>query len=303
MLAAWSPDVSRRNCWICGSPNLVLVKASDVAGRQLSPEDFAITDRRYGVTAAIDRCGDCGFLQCTDADEVLGFYSDLNDEAYDEGRSQRALQARRLVKTIQRYSPGGSLLDIGAGSGILVEEAAQAGFRAEGIEPSAHLAQAAAKRGLAVHRGTLPHPSIGDKRYDVVCLVDVIEHVPDPVDLMRQAAAVMAPGGVGIVVTPDVESLMARVMGRRWWHYRIAHIGYFSRATLDRALRQAGLRVVAFGRPRWYFSGDYLGERLVSYLPAPISRMKFAWAKAITVPLDLRDSIYMVFTRAGVPDR
>ena len=300
MLVTPQAEVQRR-CWICGSARLIPVKASDVAGRQLSPEDFAITDRRYGVTAAIDRCGECGFLQCTDADEVLGFYSDLNDKAYDEGRSQRALQARRLVETIRRFAPGGTLLDIGAGSGILVEEATLGGFRAEGIEPSARLAEAATRRGLAVHRGTLPHPSVSDKRYDVVSLVDVIEHVPDPVDLLRQAAAVMAPGGVGIVVTPDVRSVMARIMGRRWWHYRIAHIGYFSRATLTLALRQAGLRVVAFGRPRWYFNGDYLGERLVSYFPAPISRMKFAWAKSITIPLDLRDSMYMVFARTERP--
>ena len=148
-----------------------------------------------------------------------------------------------------------------------------------------------------MHHGALPDPDIAKRRFDAVTIVDVIEHVSDPVGLLKEARSVLSPQGIGVVVTPDVSSWAARVMGRRWWHYRIAHIGYFNRKTLTTALEKAGLRVVASGRPRWYFSGDYLGERLASYLPIPFSKVSFSWAKPITIPLDLRDSIYLVFAR------
>src|SRR6185312_17166433 len=102
------------------------------------------------------------------------------------------------------------------------------------IEPSLALQAQAQARGLPVHRGVLPSPNVTGL-YDIVTAVDVIEHVPDPVGLMRVIAATMAPQGIAVFVTPDVGSFAARLLSWKWWHYRIAHIGYFDQRTLRRA--------------------------------------------------------------------
>ena len=117
----------------------------------------------------------------------------FNDET---GRAPRALQAERLLGAVRPYCPTGRLLDIGAGAGILVDAANRAGYRAEGVEPSDWMVRRAAEHGVTVHRGVLPMPGISGP-YDVVTLVDVIEHVSDPADLLAQARAVLAPDGVG----------------------------------------------------------------------------------------------------------
>src|SRR5688572_14968651 len=174
-------------CWICGGRSWRLFKESTLNGN-ISPEDFKITDARYGHTGRIDECTGCGFRQVTDVDSVLKFYEALEDTAYDQGREQRGLQARKIIEAVLQYKKGGRLLDVGAASGILLEQAAKLGFEGEGVEPSRSLAKSAQEAGLKVHLGTFPHPAV-QGQFDVITLVDVIEHVPCPIPLLKDIAA------------------------------------------------------------------------------------------------------------------
>jgi 2-polyprenyl-3-methyl-5-hydroxy-6-metoxy-1,4-benzoquinol methylase len=285
-----------RTCWVCGQARLRLVKPANYVGA-LDSQAFAITDANYGVTAAIYRCQDCGFLQCADLQEVTGFYEGVEDETYEAGRAQRDRQLRQVLERVRPYRPEGRLLDIGAGSGILVSAAQELGYRATGIEPSRWLQRKAVERALPVYAGTFPHPECAGP-FDVVTLVDVIEHVTRPVDLLRAVGGALAPGGVAVVVTPDVRSLAARLLGWRWWHYRVAHVGYFDKGTLALAARRAGLELVGLHRAGWFFSGDYLWQRAwkLARLGAPAAP---GFLKRMTVPLDLRDSFLAVLRAAG----
>jgi len=287
--------MQRTKCWVCGSSDSVMERSSRVEG-SVTSRDFAITDHRYGVTGTLFRCHNCGFLQCEDTDDVLKYYVELEDQAYEEGRDQRALQAHQLLQILNRHAPTGRLLDIGAGSGILVEQATALGYEAEGVEPSVWLQQKATERGVRVHLGTYPHEKVLPG-FSALTLVDVIEHVPNPVDLLIQTAKDMADDGAGIVVTPDVRSAVARIMGRKWWHYRIAHIGYFSRKTLLLSLEKAGLTPVEWGRPRWYFSLDYVIQRLNLYLPSALQLPVMQFMRGVTIRLNFFDSLYVVFKK------
>jgi SAM-dependent methyltransferase len=286
-------------CWVCDAAGLTLRKRSDV--ERVTPGDFAISDARYGRTAAIYQCRRCGFLQCADLSDVVAQYENLEDPGYEASRPQRVLQARGLLETIRRVLGRDlrdlRLLDVGAGSGPLVEEALAWGIQAEGVEPSAWLGARAASRGLPVHQGTLPHANVRGS-FDIVTLIDVIEHALRPLDLLRAAAACARPGGLVVLVTPDVRSLPARVMGWRWWHYRVAHVGYFSPETLDRLVRRAGLDPYATVRPGWVLPLSYLLERVEQYLPSFIRVPRGAWMSRMAVPFNLRDSL-MVFARRG----
>lgn len=280
-------------CWICGAP-VTLIRKSNVPA-QLSDAQFRITDADYGRTPAIYRCGSCDFHQCSEMVGVLHYYVDMDDQAYESTRSQRAQQARKLLHQIPVPRPRSKLrlLDVGAGSGILVQEALAMGYLAEGVEPSLGLQARAVELGLPVKAGVLPHPELAGP-YDVITLIDVIEHVPDPVGLLKAINSVLGLDGVIAIVTPDRRSVMARLMGYKWWHYRIAHIGYFDRATLDRALAKADLVGSAFHRPTWYFPLKYIADRLIGYLPRPLRFRTPQFMSRITVPLNLRDSMLVI---------
>jgi SAM-dependent methyltransferase len=279
-------------CWVCGGGSLVLRKPANYRG-VLDSRAFAITDSNYGITAAVYECADCAFLQCAELDDVTHFYEGLEDEGYESGRGRRRLQLRRILERVGHYRPGGRLLDVGAASGILVGEAQQMGYRAEGMEPSRWLHQKAAERGLPVHQGTFPNASC-EGRFDVVTLIDVIEHVTQPLPLLRALRSAVAQEGILAVVTPDVRSLAARMFGWHWWHFRVAHVGYFDRSTLELATRRTGFTPVAFHRPGWFFSGDYIWDRAWRMLGRGSPRLPEV-LKRVTIPLNLRDSMLAIF--------
>jgi hypothetical protein len=150
-----------------------LVRRSTLSATQLNSEDFRITDSGYGRTAALYRCAKCHFRQAADLPDVLRFYERLEDAEYVGTWKSRAKQARQLLERLIHFGGSGRLLDIGAGSGILVEAALQLGFAAEGVEPSAWLQAQSATRRLPVHHGTLPHSEIHGP-YDTATIIDVL---------------------------------------------------------------------------------------------------------------------------------
>ena len=82
-------------------------------------------------------------------------------------------------------------------------------------------------------------------KYDVICLLDVIEHLDDPRRALRECRSHIMTGGWIFLSTPDTGSLVARAMGRRW-HYQdpVQHINLLSRRNLDRLLLESGFRAV-----------------------------------------------------------
>jgi 2-polyprenyl-3-methyl-5-hydroxy-6-metoxy-1,4-benzoquinol methylase len=283
-------------CWVCGGTEWKLFKDSTL-GESITSDDFKITDAHYGHTGRIEQCQTCGFRQCADIDSVLKFYESLDDPAYDQGREQRALQARKILETVWKIKSGGKLLDIGAASGILLEEAASLGFQGVGVEPSRHLAAKAVENGLDVRLGIFPHPEIRGP-FDVITLIDVIEHVPNPIRLLRDIGTHLKPDGLGVVTTPDVRSLVARLLGPRWWHFRVAHIGYFDQRTIAKALAAAGLELVGLSRPPWYFTCEYAAERAMNYIPKPLRFKLPTFLREHTIRVNFRDSMQVLFRPA-----
>jgi 2-polyprenyl-3-methyl-5-hydroxy-6-metoxy-1,4-benzoquinol methylase len=283
-----SPCPDRVSCWLCGSNNTSQI-SNGIDPSELTAQHFAITDSHYGKTLTIHQCNDCSFRFCPQAGDVTCFYDALEDQEYENTRDQRSLQAERLIHRLRPFKKAGDLVDIGAGTGIFVEQAQLAGYRAIGIEPGKWLAEQAIARSIPVKYGLFPD-IIDDSKFDIITVIDVIEHVSNPLKLLQDIAAHLNSDGIAVIVTPDVGSLAARIMGKKWWHYRVAHISYFERKTLKEALEKAGMEAISWHRPAWFFPLDYLFTRLGQYIPFISALAKLPFAKHITVPLNLYDS-------------
>ena len=123
----------------------------------------------------------------------------------------------------------------------------------------------------AVHVGTLDSAPHAPESFDLITLWDVVEHVPDPGALLARARELLRPDGLLVLETQDVSSQFARVLGRRWHHYKHdEHLYHFTPATITTLLQGAGLRVDALTHRhagKWV-SLDFVAERSSRLHPA-----------------------------------
>jgi ubiquinone/menaquinone biosynthesis C-methylase UbiE len=122
-----------------------------------------------------------------------------------------------------------------------------------------------------VRAGLLGDVDFEASSFDLVTMWDVIEHIPDVVSAVREVARLLAPGGKLLIETQNVDSRAAKVLGRRWLHYKHAeHIYHFNARTLKRVLERGGFEIVE-NTPRLggkYVSMGFIAERAGRLHPA-----------------------------------
>jgi len=121
-------------------------------------------------------------------------------------------------------------------------------------------------------------------------MVDFIEHIPHPFEAISIAQKILLPGGILCLVTPDINSLAARIMGQKWWHYRPGHLGYFSKKSLDFILQKMGFRIINMRKYNWTFSLYYLLSRIPGLKFLLKNHVLASFWKKIPIKLVLRDS-------------
>lgn len=166
---------------------------------------------------------------------------------------------RPMFAEFEGYRGTGHLLDVGCGPGFLVGEAVRRGWKGQGVETREVLAEYARDElGLEVFHDDLIAAALPDDRFDVVHLNEVIEHVVDPVGLLREIHRVLRPGGMAYLRTGCVESWSARWRAERWSYYAFApggHIRFFG----PKSARALG-RAAGYGRVRASTRGFALRE-------------------------------------------
>jgi SAM-dependent methyltransferase len=253
-------------CDLCGARDQRIKYPSRLRG-DVGADNFRITDNAYGVTGQIVTCARCGLIYASprpSGARIEGFYATVQDPEYCQEVAGRSVSCQRIVRRLEEHlGAPGRLLDIGASTGILLRIARDRGWTVAGVEPSAWaVAHAARADDLTILQGGFPHPQLAGRVYDAVTMVDVIEHLDSPRRALEAAHELLAPGGLLCLVTPDVGSAVARLLGRRWWHYRVAHLFYFNHTTLWRLLQETGFEIVVRRRYGWTFSVEYLATRI-----------------------------------------
>jgi 2-polyprenyl-3-methyl-5-hydroxy-6-metoxy-1,4-benzoquinol methylase len=171
------PTTEFRPCPACGSPDAKRIGESD---------GFEIAGCRACRTLFTARLPESG--------ESLDY-----DDYYHEGNLEvPGFVRQRLDETVAQFDGErrtGRWLDIGCGAGTLMEAVRGRGFDVVGTEVSASAAEAVRAKGFDVRAGELAELGLEAGSFDVVSMVEVVEHVPDPRALLAETLPLLRPGG------------------------------------------------------------------------------------------------------------
>ena len=157
-----------------------------------------------------------------------------------------------LENHIQKKSK--CLLDIGSGTGVFLKYMVNAGWSTVGIEPSENGAQMTTNLGMSVYNTSLEnfiikYPSFKHK-FDAVSLLNVLEHVPNPVEIVQIAKELLKPStGIICIRVPndftEIQACAERKLNKtRWWITIPDHINYFNLKSIQKLVKQLGFEVL-----------------------------------------------------------
>ena len=260
-------------CVLCGNKDFKSVYPSTLKSEELTMHTVQCTTSDYKFHGQIVDCTECGHRYTNPRwteQELIAAYSAVEDDTYVHEEEGRRMTFERRLKEMEKVTgkaDGRTLLDVGAYTGIFVDVAQKNGWDAEGVELSNWCVEVAQKKGLPVTQGTLDAPQIADAHYDVVTLWDVIEHVDDPAAEVRKAYEHLKPGGYLVMHTMDVDSLISKVLGKRWPWYVGMHLHFFSTKSLCALMERQGFTILKAGSSGRYLSLGYFCKSLAEFMP------------------------------------
>lgn len=226
-----------------------------------------VSRKRAGQEYQVVRCAACDFHYVNpepDAAELSAFYDAEYRGKHAEVWHGLEDEANRSVIELLRSRGTRSLVDLGAGQGRFVHLAREAGLDATGVEPiAANVAEARSRYGVDLFHGSISDFLAASRQPQTAScftMLNVLEHVPDPLGIVKRLGAALRPGGSIVAIVPNVSFTFTLGLARRLLGFRDrymlesprfsqqgfdppVHLSSFDATHLRRLFEKAGLEV------------------------------------------------------------
>lgn len=234
-------------CCICGHDDATPVAVGKDFEYKTSDDSFLAM-----------QCKECGLVYLNprpDDSEFARIYPDnYHAFAFSETsfglvyKVRRRLEAKRLLSICNDLPSDARIIDIGCGDGFhlgLLQEFGPKSWRLEGVDLDQRAALVASQRGLSVHLGTVQDLPLERSAYDFALMIQTIEHVSSPPEVLAAVHALLKPGGRLLIVTDNTDSLdFSAFKSRHWGGYHFPrHFNLFNRKSLGRLAQKCGYNV------------------------------------------------------------
>jgi 2-polyprenyl-3-methyl-5-hydroxy-6-metoxy-1,4-benzoquinol methylase len=206
---------------------------------------------------------------CEDGSKIYGYVDYLAERLNKQYWYKKIIEKtkNKLQESLGTGENRYSWLDVGCGLGFLMDMAFDYGFRVYGVEFSQSAIQyIKSKYTFPVEYGMLSEIEF-KKRYDVISMFDVIEHLLDPISDLKKLRQMISDRGYLLIQTMDSESFVSRLLGKKLEDFRRIreHLYFFSRSSLKEILEHCGWEVTEMRSIGQTFQVAALVDRISVY--------------------------------------
>lgn len=256
----------------------------------------------------IIKCERCGLIKTNFNKEFdpEGIYNDSYFQGgqedgyanYEASQKVIKVEFERVIKYLRKRFPGKEnkrLLEIGCAYGYFLDVARKY-YDCSGIEVSGYASAIAKERHQDIFCGTISEFS--DKTtgiYDIVVMLDVIEHLLTPDEDLTRIFSLMNPGGVLCLTTGNIDSLYAKISGKHW---RLMtppqHLYFYSAKTISRLLNNSGFEILSITAPYKIVPAGLALYQIVRRTGLSLPGGLLDHLNKIWIPVNLFDAIRVV---------
>lgn len=261
-------------CAICGCEgNAIELYPANFNLQSFTPAVFSARRLPDRIHYRMVKCNGCGLVRSdpmADPAMLEQLYHQSKFTYGDEVADLKRTYGRYLAKLGKFGAHIETLLEIGCGNGFFLEEAQAQGYHTvRGVEPSREaVTQANPSIREKIVCDVMRPGLFAPKQFDVICLFQVFDHVPNPKTLLDECFKVLKPGGLMLAINHNVAAVSARILGERCPIIDIEHTYLYSPATMSRIFTDHGFKVRRVG-PVWNLYSLHYLVRLLPLRAAP----------------------------------
>ena len=236
-----------RSCPVCQTTadSASLFQEECIDESRISGFSFASRKEPEYMYHRLVRCKTCDLVYSSnppEQDELAHAYHVAEYDSSDEANDAAQAYIKAMHPILAKLSLKESVLEIGSGTGVLLELLKGEGFKTlVGVEPSsAAIAAAPEHRKSWLREEIFNEDSFAPQSFDLICCFMTMEHVHDPMATALSAQRLLRPGGAFVTVTHDYGSLVNRILGRRSPIIDIEHMQLFSKISICELFSRCG---------------------------------------------------------------
>ena len=263
-------------CPLCGEAAFDIIKPSKYAAGPRGLGAGYSASSSHQLMDQVVRCCSCAMHYVNPrlrSDLIIDSYTAAEDPTFvaqnkSRIRSFEKMLRKALVLEGAQDGRGKRFLDVGCAGGASLVAAKALGFDPVGVEPSRWMADFGRRTyGVDIRDGIVQPGMFQEESFDVITLLDVLEHIPQPKALLDLTFRLLRPDGIFLLSYPDFRSVMGRILGNRWPFWLNVHLLYYDRTTIARQLAACGFRIHRYF-PYWpMLELGYILERAIPYVP------------------------------------
>lgn len=193
----------------------------------------------------IFRCASCGLGVTVGIFPKAQYSAYHRDPVYIKEEEQFRNIFKKRAGIISKFKKSEKALEVGSSAGVFLSLLKERGWEVEGIEPSVTAADVAQKKGIPTLNTTFEKAELKDETFDSVIFNHVLEHMEDPIGILKEVNRVLKKDGIVLIDAPNFASLSARVSGASWRYILPKeHRWHFTPTALSLLLEKAGFRVI-----------------------------------------------------------